>query len=466
MTRNFLSLAGAQVAGALLGFAVTVYLARTLRLNNFGVFAFAQSVAAYLALLSDLGLHLVGVNRVARRPHRIRTHVSTLISLRLVLGIAVYGLFGVAVALSGRPGGWKLAMMVFGASLFAHALSVDWAFRGLQRMAAIGVSLLVYGGVLLAAVLLFVRGPDDLTAAAVAWTGAAFAASAALWIAFARRFGPVRLRFRVRRWRGLLAAALPLGITFLLMQAYMHLPIFLLGLLRPGEAAEGEMAWYNASFRIVLFFFFVASAYGFALHPALAEMLGQGAEGAESFRRQVRRSVGFCLGFGLPTAVGGFLVAEDLLPFLFGQAFAPSSGIFRILIWQIPILFAGLPFAQTLLARGRGRRLLIAVGAGLGLHLALAIILIPAKGPEGAAFAVVTAEVLLQGLVVFFAFGDLRWAGLVRVLVACAAATAAMVAVLLAVHGHVLLRVACGAVVYLAVLLLVRTVLGRRSVEP
>jgi O-antigen/teichoic acid export membrane protein len=466
MTRNFLSLAGAQVAGALLGFAVTVYLARTLSLGNFGVFAFAQSVAAYLTLFSDLGLHLVGVNRVALRPHRIRYHVSTLISLRLVLGIMVYCLFGVAVALSGRPGAWKLAMLVFGASLFAHALSPDWAFRGMQRMAAIGVSLLVYGGILLGAVLLLVRGPDDLTAAAVAWTGAAFAASAALWFAFARRFGPVRLRFRVRRWKGLLAAALPLGITFLLVQAYLHLPIFGLGLLRPGDTAEAEMAWYNASFRIVLFFFFVASAYGFALHPALTKMLGQGAEGAESFRRQVRRSLGFCLGFGLPVAFGGFLVAEDLLPFLFGQAFAPSSGVFRILIWQIPILFAGLPFSQILLARGRGRRLLAAVGAGLGLYLLLAFILIPAKGPQGAAAAVVAAEILLQGLVVLFAFGDFPRARIGRLLLSCAAATAAMVAVLHHVHGHVLLRVALGAVVYLAVLLLVRGVFQRRPVEP
>ncbi len=458
-------MAAAQALGAAAAFVATAYLARTLETRLFGVMALAQTVAAYVALFSDMGVHIAGINRIAagEDPRRV---VSAVLGLRLFLAAAVFAFAALLLAVLGKPWAWTWPMLVFMLSIFPQALFLDWAFRGMQRMGSTGFAVLLKSAVFVAAVFLFVRGPSDLEEAAWAWTASSAVMTGVLLLIFAKGRGAVLPRPSAREWKALLSAGIPLGLSFILLQLYLNLNVLLIGVLR-GAAAEEEMAFYSAAFRIVLFFLFIASSFGFALHPVLAADRAGTSRGALDVGRLVSRGLRFCLYLSVPAAVGGTLLSREIITFVYGSGYAPAADVFRIVVWQVPLVFAGVSFSQVLLASGGGRRVLAAVSAGLALNAALAAVLVPRAGVVGAAASALAGECVIQSVMIACAWKAARPAGYLRSLAACGLASGAMAAAALLSGGHVIARIALCAAVYAAVLAVLELLLfprfGRRA---
>ena len=84
--RNFISLSFAQVLTRLLGFIVTVYVAKKLGPANFGVLSLAQAVLTYFLITTDLGLKTWATGEVASPWSHVQTLADQVFSLRLLLG--------------------------------------------------------------------------------------------------------------------------------------------------------------------------------------------------------------------------------------------------------------------------------------------------------------------------------------------------------------------------------------------
>ncbi len=459
MVRNFVSMAAAQSMSAVLGFIAVVYLARTLDQRLFGIFAFAQTLAAYLALASDMGLHMAGINGIASDPSRTRMLVSSISTLRLLLAACAFGLFAAVVSLIGRPAGWNSVMLVFMLSLFPQAAFLDWAFRGLQSMGSTGLAVLLKSAVFLAAAVLLVRESGALMNAAWSWVLSSAVMSVFLWAVFVRRFGAVAPCASPSAWKSLLSSGLPLGLSFILLQLYQNMNVFLIGVL-PGNG-EVEVAMYSAAARVVLFFFFIASSFGFALEPVIAEMVSGRAGGPPAVKPLLGGSLRFCLYLSAPAAVAGCLMAEEIMVFIYGGGYAGAAPAFRIIILQVPAVFAGVSFSQVLMAFGRGKAVLFAACAGAAVNAVLGFALIPGLGIEGASYAVLAAELAMETLLIVFALKSAVPGNPLPVILAVAGASAAMAAAAVCSGGHVLFRLALAAAVYAAALA-VLDLAGRR----
>ncbi|MFP6557995.1 oligosaccharide flippase family protein [Paraburkholderia sp. B3] len=179
-----MSLAGNYIAS----FATFPYLTRVLGPEHFGLLAYAMSIAAYGALLSEWGFSLSGPRAVvACRSNREATnHLiwSVIGGKALICAICTAFLLGY-IALGTGTRDSQIVLLVSWSGVAANVCTVYWLFQGLEKFNLI--SALVFSNRLVTVPLTFflVKKPDDICiAAAIQATGPIVAAFISLLIAY------------------------------------------------------------------------------------------------------------------------------------------------------------------------------------------------------------------------------------------------------------------------------------------
>jgi O-antigen/teichoic acid export membrane protein len=126
-----------------------------------------------------------------------------------------------------------------------------------------------------------------------------------------------------------------------------------------------------------------------SLGPRIAGWTRDGALGEAA--GTLARSWTFALLLAVPVAVGGILLAEPLLYFLYGAAFAPAAPALAFLLLAQLVSVGSLLEGMALSAVGRPRGAFVAAGAGAAALVLGDIVLIPAFGITGAAMALLAS---------------------------------------------------------------------------
>jgi O-antigen/teichoic acid export membrane protein len=184
-------------------------------------------------------------------------------------------------------------------------------------------------------------------------------------------------------------AAVPYGLSVLIRRLAIRLDVILLAFLI-GTAAVGL---YSAAYRVIFVFMLLPMFASLAVFPRVSRAYGSVAH--DELTSLYHRSLRFAVLLALPSAVGIWLIAPDLVPWLFGEAFGESVWLLRLLA---PLLV--LECLRSLIAvfltgcdrqTARTRREWLAAGVALAANL----VLISTIGTVGAAIATVTAELVL-----------------------------------------------------------------------
>lgn len=391
IARNAGGMALAQAITLLAGLVLTAYLARTLGPSAYGVLRFGLALLSYAAVLVQLGFRTLGTRELARDPSRREWLVTHVLSIRLVLfGLGLVLYLGCVAALP-KPSGFKLVVAALGIALFGHALSIDWVYQGLQRMGFVALQQAVTTGVTLLGTILLVRSYSDLLTAAFVMAGGLVAGPAALLVAYARSYGPIRIRYDRDAWVSLIRPALPLAASAFMIALYYNMDQIMLGLLR----TEGEVGLYAAGYRVVTAALAPAMVVYTAFLPTLSSALGDLAQ----MRNRARMHGRVQLALGLPISVGGFLLAPQLIVLLGGPEFAAGTAALRLLMLNVAIVYLNMVLGQPLPAWDLQRRHMYAIAGGACSNVVLNVVLIPPLGIEGAALATVSSEfIVLLGL--------------------------------------------------------------------
>jgi hypothetical protein len=112
--RNFLLKVLTDVITKGLMFLFALLVARGLRSEGFGAFSSAQSVAAIVAILSDLGLNTLVTREIAARRGHAPSLVGNLLALKILLSMGVLLILG-ALTLTGTYADLALPLMLSGA---------------------------------------------------------------------------------------------------------------------------------------------------------------------------------------------------------------------------------------------------------------------------------------------------------------------------------------------------------------
>jgi O-antigen/teichoic acid export membrane protein len=393
-----------RLAAAAIGLTTQVYLARALSPAALGTFFLATSLAAFLAILSTVGLPMVTARFLVRYRSRARgelgaVFVATTRRLVLTTALTVMAVGIVAVlAWPGLPAGERTALAIGCLAVPSFAViqlagSAAAAYRRFQLsylpdLVGRPVAFLV---LVVALGLLTPRLDLSLTLAIFV----AVAAAVAVYqdSALRRDLGaaPLGARHR-RRLAGLwLRAAAPLTGVVLATVIFADIAILAAG----AWLEPADLAVYGVCVKIALIVGFAQTTAYKMFQPDLAEALIAGD------RRRLSVTVGQANLIGIGVGVAAFAavaVSGDLVLSVFGDSFAAGRSVLLVLLAGQILVAAGGPAIQVLtLTRGQAAAAWSSLVAVLCLAASSAV-LVPPFGVQGAAVALVCTEVLWAAL--------------------------------------------------------------------
>lgn len=445
-TKSFVTLGTGEMLSRLLGFGATIWIARQLGVDAYGIVGFAFAATLYLAVLADAGMEQLGPREVATADGSRSDLISSVLTARLLFSIVLAGLLALLSPLL-LDGADAAVLAAYGTTLIATGANARWALLGLDRAGGVSVARIVAEALRAGIVLFGVRGPEDLMLVPLAQL-AGDGAGAALIAGLLRREGiDVRPAFDRRILRAVYVSARPLLLTNILALVIYNSDVLLLRGLR----GTAETGLYLAAYTLINFLGVLGNTATVSLIPSLSRLQGDAVAATPLLRTAVARVVAV----GLPLAAGGTLLAHRLIPVVFGEEYAMAGPLLAILIWSIPLLLIRSVFLAGLIATGHQQRVLHATAYSATVSVGLNLLLIPFIGPVGAAISTVLAEGVRMVAAAFF----LRDAGLrapgLHAFWRTVAATVVMSAIVYALRGTPLpLAIAAGGVTYLLVVLI------------
>lgn len=436
------------VGSTLLGFVATVYIAHAAGAGALGSFYLLTAYLGFLLLASDLGLAGAAAQRIAERDDPA-AHFSAYAAVRTVLALALAaGIVLAAPALVdlGSAGliPW-LALALLAATLAGIAVTGVWA----SGKAGIGqVTELVGVGVRVAVQVVAVAagfGAAGLAGGLVAGTLASALANL--------RFNPLRLRrFEARHLRSLGPFALWSFLITLVAVVSANADTVLIGYL----LSDREVALYRTPLQLAALALLSTMPLRASLAPRIAGW--SSSDSLENAAEALARAWTFALLLAVPVAVGGILLADRLLYFLYGAEFAPAAPAFAVIVVAELVSVGFLLEGMALAAVARPRAAFVASGAGAVVLVCGDLALIPLLGIVGAAIALLASMAVASVLARVLLCRSVRVRFERRSLAAIVAAAGLMAGVVLAARAvspigsvtALVVVVALGAGTYLA----------------
>lgn len=162
--------------------------------------------------------------------------------------------------------------------------------------------------------------------------------------------------------------------------------------------SNADVGIYRIAYQLSSVALFACMALNIVLFPTMSRWAAEG--NLSGVSTALSRAFSFSLVLAVPVLVGGIILSDRLLYFLYGASFVPGTSAFIVLLFvQLAILGVML---QTicLMALNFPKQSFIATGVTAALNVILNIFLIPALGITGAALATLIS-VSINGLITF-----------------------------------------------------------------
>jgi len=347
-----------------------------------------------LAQLADSGIEALGVREVAE-DHRCipESAPSILITRLLIAGGLILVVLPVGVLALPQPEGTLIA--VYTLTLLPIAASTKWIHLGLESARPVGFARTLGELIMLLLVVVLVRRNENIGFVPLAQFAGEATLALLLLLLLARRGYVFPVRWNWGHVRPVFRRARPLVIHSLLGLLIFNSDLVFLRIFRDLES----VGYYAAGYTLISFLLNLGVAYGTALLPTLTR-LGARTSDERSLYHTAQAQV---FSAGLPIAVGGAVLALQLMVSVFGEGYVLAATALKILIWSIPIALFRTIAIIALIARNRQDQALRTITSSTVINLVLNLLLIPPIGIVGAAYATLATESLRALLALRFA---------------------------------------------------------------
>lgn len=370
----------------LIGLVITVFLARLLGVEGFGIFGTAFALVGYISIVVAAGVDVHGTRSLAQEPHEAAATVGKVLVARLLLAVGGAGILALIVTIAPLPAIHIAVVLVAAIGMFTLAANLGWALRALERGRTLAAGVVLQQLTLLFLVMLVWRTGllSPLSAAAtqiaaelvlVAWNYRGVVAQIGRVAWPARGSEPLNL---VRASSILLLGRLP---RMLFLNGDLLLVASLVS-----TASSGE---YLASQRLVLAFVAAGVLVLGAVFPHSCRLAAHDRGRFLEFQCTVLRLL--MLGL-IPISVLGTFFASPLTLAVYGGAYADAAPVLSVLFIILPVFVASLVLQDTLVALHRNRIMVAINLTAMVVHLLLAVALASKLAALGVATACLVGE--------------------------------------------------------------------------
>jgi O-antigen/teichoic acid export membrane protein len=212
-------------------FVANIYLARTLGVENFGLFSLAQTITLNLWIAVDLGTSMYGIREIAKNKADAENVINPLLTIRIISGLFVFLVYTLILIFFLNMPFYQVSIF-FGCGLYLLFFNfyIDWVFKGLEKFQFIIFGSVLSSIVFLAGVFLLVKKSEDAAVASFVWSCSYIAGGIPMFVVLGKI---LNLRFTVlfntEIWKFHLRESIQFTFAGIFSIFYNYLPIILLG---------------------------------------------------------------------------------------------------------------------------------------------------------------------------------------------------------------------------------------------
>lgn len=393
---NFLFLSGGEFTAKLLTFASFSYMARVLGAWNYGILEFTLAIMVFFTLPVDLGLGSYGAREIARDPDAAPRLLHEITGLRLALAVCSMLALGIFILLLHKSVELKILLALYGVSLLGGPFLLQWFFQAHDQMHWVGMASIVRQAGFAVLVFLICRGKASLIYVGVVECVSVTAVSVFCIYVTRRKmhFAWPWPDLRLRHIASHLREAAPIGLTELAWAFMWYFCTVLLGFI----FSDRSLGWFGASHRALMALHTFVWLYFFNLLPSISRCV---ALPGEQLQNLMDRSLRFAAWSGLFSAGVLMAMAPIMLTLVYGAAFRPGAASFVVLAWMLPVAMLSGHHRYILIAYNQQNSLLLCTAGSAVAAVVLGFVLVPIYGGVGAAWALLSANVVNFVLVYF-----------------------------------------------------------------
>lgn len=380
-----------------LSFLITLWLARYLAPEFFGVYNYAIAFVALFSVFASLGLNSILVQLLVQEPSNESRLLGSSFFLQFVGGFLAFILsVGSVYLMSPQTPLVQLSLIILSATnLFRLSDTVRAYFEAkVQSKKVVIAENLVFLFVALTRVLMIVAGLP-LLGFVFLLVGEAVLTTFAFLFLLGRHTSLKLLKVDTHSLKRLASAAWPLALSSMAIMLYMRVDQLMLGVL----IDQRSVGIYSAAVRISEIWYFLPTILVASVFPRILQEL-------ELNQARAGWQVSLLLlGMSVVAVLVSLLTsffAPILITFLYGEGYQNAAPVLTVHIWSSVFVFAGVLGTRWLLAQSMQRFIFMATVSGAVCNIALNYFFIPLYGPVGAAWATLIAQLLSSVLINVF----------------------------------------------------------------
>jgi O-antigen/teichoic acid export membrane protein len=385
--KNLASLTIAEIANKGLVFVSTVYLARVLLPDGFGLYSWVNTFTMYFVFFTNLGFDIVGTREIAKNKADVPKYVNNIVSARILISIFVTILYTGIVLNLDQPLYVKSVFLISGVNMFSNAILLDWVYKGIERMGILALRQVITSSSNLIGIIIFVHTPEHVHLAVAIIAVSTFLNSVWMYLLYKKLYTTFKFQFDKQLIKYLGKASVPIAFFAILSTLMNSLNINLIGFFDLVDDSERTIGLYSAANRLLSLGVIPATIIQSAFLPLLSR-----SETKEERAKVLEKFLTLLFFAGAIIASGIYTYAEFFVETAFEADYSESIPALRILMFTCGMAYLSVAGCIPLIAWKKERTAMYIIAVAVGINLVMNLILIPKYNVEGAALATIFSE--------------------------------------------------------------------------
>jgi O-antigen/teichoic acid export membrane protein len=361
---------------------VTIYVARYLGPEEFGLLSYALAIVAVFMAISRLGMESILVRDLAKYPLQVKSYMATAFGLMIVAAVVGLVILCTLMYFFESDTQTKVYVCIIAIGLlFQTLLVVDYSFQAqiqakyssIAKSTALGVSSLIK--------LYLVWAQADLLFFAIAYAiEHAVIGMFLMLMHFYRKQSSFFTGFNVALIKPLLKSSWPMVLASLSTILYMRIDqIMIKNILN-----SYELGLYSAAARLYEGWIIVPYVLTMSLLPVIVSLKNAS---EDKYYQGLSKMFALVFWVSVLVAVIFYVFSEEIVLIIFGKDYLEMQKPLVILMWSSAFASLGFVSARYFTVEHLEKKIFIRTFVALILNIILNFILIPVYGIEGAAFS-------------------------------------------------------------------------------
>lgn len=393
IVKNVFWLSVGQIGSRLIRAAIIIYAARLLGAAEYGVFSYVLGLAGFFTIFADLGVSPLMTREIAGRPEKRATYFASALRLKvLLISFTAALIIFAAPRFSNIKEATALLPFVALLMMFDNLRDFIFAyFRGIEKMEREAFLTVIMNSAIALFGFIILRFYQTAGALLFSYIASVGILSIAAFYFIKDIIKGVFKNFDKEIFRQIFRDSWPLAFTGLFGIFMLNVDVVMLGWLKGAT----EVGYYSASQRVVQLLYTLPAIIASAVFPAAARMIKQKELDKAAVLNE--KSITALYFIAIPLAIGGVVLSNPIISFLFGNEYLPASASFQILIASVLIQFPSAVLGGLIMAYNQQKKLIKYAALGSISNVVFNALFIPIWGIAGSAIATLIAQLAYYG---------------------------------------------------------------------